>query len=134
MSAATPTLPTRPARWPYLVVTGLFVVFMAFGAALDLARTPDAIAFMTHLGYPVYFVRYIGTLKVLGLVAVVLPGWPRLKEWAYAGLFFDTTGALYSAIANGDTPDTWVPAALGVALMAASYGLYRRPAATAAQS
>lgn len=128
-SATSPTqaLAPRPLRrWPYLVVTGLLVAFIALGAVLDVAHHPEALAGIQHLGYPLYFVRYIGVLKLLGVAALLLPGYPRLKEWAYAGLFFDTTGALYSAIANGDAPATWLPAALGIALTLGSYYLHRR--------
>ncbi len=120
------------ARWPYWVVTGLLAVFIVLGAVLDVTHHPAALEGIQHLGYPVYFVRYIGVLKLLGVAVLLLPGWPRLKEWAYAGLFFDTTGALYSAIANGDTPDTWVPAALGIALTLGSYYLHRRRTAAPA--
>ncbi len=118
------------ARWPYWLVTGLLAAFIALGALLDVSRHPDALAGIKHLGYPDYFVRYIGILKLLGVATVLLPGpWPRLKEWAYAGLFFDTTGALYSAIATGDAPLAWLPAAVGIALTLGSYLLYHRRAA-----
>jgi hypothetical protein len=127
-----PTATQPVVRWPYWVVTGLLVAFIALGALLDVTHHPDALAGIEHLGYPVYFVRYIGVLKLLGVAALLLPGWPRLKEWAYAGLFFDTTGALYSAIANGDAPATWLPAFLGIALTLGSYFLYRRRAAATA--
>lgn len=127
LSAAAEVRAVRPAaRWPYWVVTGLLVAFIALGAVLDVMHHPEAVAGIQHLGYPLYFVRYIGVLKLLGVVAILLPGWPRLKEWAYAGLFFDTTGALYSAIANGDAPATWVPAILGIALTLGSYYLHHR--------
>ena len=134
VSTLSSSVAPQAARWPYWLVTGLLAVFMVLGALLDVSRHPDALAGIKHLGYPDYFVRYIGILKLLGVAAVLLPGaWPRLKEWAYAGLFFDTTGALYSAIATGDAPVTWLPAAVGIALTLGSYVLYqRRPAALAA--
>lgn len=113
-------------RWPYRLGTGVLVVYIALGALLDVARHPQAVAGIAHLGYPDYFVRYIGVLKLLGVAALLLPGWPRLKGWAYAGLFFDTTSALYSAIANGDAPAAWWPAALGIALVLLFYFLYSR--------
>lgn len=92
--------------WPYRVATGVLVAFIALGATLDLAHHPLAVAGIPHLGYPLYFVRFIGAVKLLGVAALLLPGRPRLKEWAYAGLFFDTAGALYSAAAAGDPPLT----------------------------
>jgi hypothetical protein len=54
---------------------------------------------MSHLGYPDYFSQFIGVMKVLGVIVILIPGFRRLKEWAYAGLFFDLVGAIYSFIA-----------------------------------
>jgi hypothetical protein len=66
-----------------------------------------------------------GTAKILGVAAVLTPGPARLKEWAFAGLTFDLTGALYSHLSVGDPASAWMPAAIGLALMAASYVAYR---------
>jgi hypothetical protein len=90
----------------------------------DVSRAPPAVAGITHLGYPAYLVRYLGVLKLLAVAALFVRGRPRLTEWAYAGLFFDTSGALYSAAAVGDPVATWLPAAAGVALTLGSYALY----------
>jgi hypothetical protein len=57
---------------------------------------------MEHLGYPTYFMAVLGTWKVLGAIAVLAPRFPRLKEWAYAGMTFDLTGAVVSRAASGD--------------------------------
>ena len=57
---------------------------------------------MVRLGYPVYFVSILGFWKVLGFIAILVPRFPRLKEWAYAGIFFDLTGAAVSHVATGD--------------------------------
>jgi len=54
---------------------------------------------MNGLGYPDYVIRPLGILQVLGVIAILIPGYPRIKEWAYAGLFFDLAGATYSGIA-----------------------------------
>ena len=83
----------------YWIVTGLFGAFMLFTAIPDVLVMPDAVTFITGLGYPKYFVGFIGVAKVLGVIAIVVPRFPRLKEWAYAGLFFDLLGATYSQIA-----------------------------------
>ena len=80
----------------YWVTTLLFAAFMAFTAIPDILKVPDAVAFITKLGYPEYFVPFIGVAKVLGSIAIVVPGYPKLKEWAYAGLCFDLIGAVYS--------------------------------------
>jgi uncharacterized membrane protein YphA (DoxX/SURF4 family) len=57
---------------------------------------------MTHLGYPAYFMTILGFWKVLGGAAILLPGFPLLKEWAYAGMIFDLAGASASHVASGD--------------------------------
>jgi hypothetical protein len=61
--------------------------------------------FHDGLGYPIYFIRFISIAKVLGCIAILVPGFIRIKEWAYAGLFFDLTGAVYSGIAVSDKFD-----------------------------
>jgi hypothetical protein len=53
---------------------------------------------MTGLGYPVYILPFLGWAKILGVIAILVPGLPKIKEWAYAGLFFDLVGAWYSMI------------------------------------
>ena len=69
------------------------------GCVAELIRVPATIEGMEALGYPAYFVTIIGVWKVLGSVALLAPGFPRLKEWAYAGIFFNMTGACASHIA-----------------------------------
>ncbi|MFM9984773.1 MAG: DoxX family protein [Flavobacteriales bacterium] len=83
----------------YWTVTGLFTGFMISTAIPDIVKQPEAMQFIQALGYPDYFIPFIGVAKVLGAIAILLPWFPRLKEWAYAGLFFDLIGALYSLIA-----------------------------------
>jgi uncharacterized membrane protein YphA (DoxX/SURF4 family) len=75
---------------------------MLFTAIPDILCNTDAVTFMKdQLGYPLYFIPFIGVAKVLGAIALLVPGFPRIKEWAYAGLFFDLIGAVYSNIAFG---------------------------------
>jgi hypothetical protein len=52
------------------------------------------------LGYPVYFIQFISIAKVLGVIAILVPRFNRIKEWAYAGLFFDLIAAIYSGVAS----------------------------------
>lgn len=88
----------------YWTSTILFGGFMAFTAIPSLTGDKKSIEFMHDmLGYPLYFITFISVAKMLGAAAIIIPGVPsRLKEWAYAGLFFDIAGALYSVIAvNG---------------------------------
>ena len=85
----------------YWIFTGLFSALMVFSSIPDILNLPDAVTFMTMLGYPLYFTPFIGVAKLLGVIAILIPGFPRLKEWAYAGLVFDLIGATYSQMAMG---------------------------------
>lgn len=85
----------------YWIITGIFSAFMIFSAIPDILLSADAVTFITALGYPKYFIPFIGWAKLLGSIAILIPGFNRIKEWAYAGLFFDLFGAVYSAIAMG---------------------------------
>jgi hypothetical protein len=80
-----------------------------------------------RLGYPVYLLTILGTWKLLGVIALLIPKFPILKEWAYAGIFFTVTGAAFSHIASGDDSlKELAPACLYLVLIAASW--YSRPA------
>ncbi|MGH9441891.1 MAG: DoxX family protein [Thermoanaerobaculia bacterium] len=81
---------------------------------------------LTHLGYPAYLLILLGTWKILGVVAVLLPGFLRLKEWAYAGFVFLTTGAMFSHLASKDPLTSVFPALLLLILTITSW--YFRPA------
>lgn len=79
-----------------------------------------------HLGYPVYLLTLLGAWKILGVIVVLMPKFPLLKEWAYAGFFFVMSGAIFSHIASGDPVVEMLPALLLLALTAVSW--YFRPA------
>ena len=81
-----------------ILAAGLFAVP---GGAL-LARLPHFVHDMAHLGYPHYILSRMGLWKILGSVVILAPRLPRLKEWAYAGMIFDATGAAASRAALGD--------------------------------
>ncbi len=106
----------------YWAVTGLVAAAFAMGGAMDLAHGPQVMEGMTKLGYPLYFATILGTWKVLGALAIVLPRFPRLKEWAYAGMFFDLTGAAISHLAVHETNKVAAPLVL-LALVTASWAL-----------
>ncbi len=108
----------------YWIVTGLMSAFMVLGALMDVIKNPDAVTLIKHLGYPEYFIPFIGTMKILGVIAILIPRFPKLKEWAYAGLVFDTSGALYSHFSLADRPDKWIPAVLALILILVSYILF----------
>ena len=80
---------------------------------------------VTHLGYPAYLLTILGIWKVLGVVAVLVPKFPLLKEWAYAGFFFAMSGAVFSHIAIGDPVKEIFPAVLLLILTVVSW--YFRP-------
>jgi len=80
---------------------------------------------MTHLGYPIYLLTLLGGCKILGVIAILIPKFPVLKEWAYAGFFFILLGAIFSHIATGDAAKEILPALLLVVLMILSW--YFRP-------
>lgn len=82
----------------YWMTTGLLALGLPGGGGAELARYQPTVEGIVHLGYPVYFVTIIGTWKVLGGMALLAPRFPRLKEWAYAGVFFNMTGAAVSHV------------------------------------
>jgi hypothetical protein len=81
---------------------------------------------ITHLGYPVYFLTILSVWKILGVVTVLIPRFPVLKEWAYAGFFFAMSGAVYSHIASGDSARELFPSVLLLILTVVSW--HFRPA------
>lgn len=88
------------AYWATTVLTALLI---GSGGIMQVMRTPDAVAGIARLGYPVYFIVLLGVWKALGAVAIVAPRLPRLKEWAYAGIVFDLTGAAVSHAVSGSS-------------------------------
>lgn len=85
----------------YWATTALVVFELTTGGAWDILRVPQVRGLIERLGYPPYFLVILGTWKLFGAVALVIPKFPRLKEWAYAGVFFDLTGAVVSLFASG---------------------------------
>ena len=85
----------------YWVFTALFCVGMTFSGIQQLRQDPAMVLILGQLGYPKYFMTILGVWKLLGVIAVLIPGFKLLKEWAYAGFFFVMTGALVSHLACG---------------------------------
>jgi len=84
----------------YWIFTILFAALMIFSAVGGIQPTADAIKIMhDFLGYPIYFIQFISIAKLLGSLVILTPRFIRIKEWAYAGLFFDLAGAIYSGVA-----------------------------------
>lgn len=111
----------------YWIFTGLFAAFMLFSGVTNMMVTPESVDLIVkQLGYPEYFVFFVGLVKVLGVIAILVPGFPRVTEWAYAGLCFDLFSAIYSMIAAfGFKPDI-LGMALPVVLGVLSYVFYHK--------
>ena len=86
---------------------------------------PGSLESMTHLGYPASFVTILGVSKILGVVALLIPKFPLLKEWAYAGFFFMMCGAIFTHIAAGNSMIEIFPSLLLLILIVISW--YFRP-------
>ena len=87
----------------YWLATGLFCLAMAAGGTMNLLRVEPQQVAMEKLGYPGYLMTILGVAKLLGVIALLLPGLPLLKEWAYAGFTFDLLGASASHAFVGDS-------------------------------
>jgi len=110
----------------YWVATALFCLAMTAGGSMNLMRAEMQKEAMTALGYPDYLMTILGVAKILGVVALLIPGVPLLKEWAYAGFTFDLLGAAAShAFVSDPIAETIVPLVV-LAIAIASYCL--RPA------
>ena len=88
-------------RVAYWVCTALVVFFIGSGGLAYVMRVPDVVAGVVALGFPVYFIVLLGVWKVLGSIAILVPGFPLIKEWAYAGIMIDLTGAAVASMATG---------------------------------
>jgi ATP-dependent protease Clp ATPase subunit len=110
---------TRTKKALYWASTGLAALALAAIGAADLARVPNVMAGLAHLGYPTYLATIIGVWKLLAVATILAPGHRRLKEWAYAGLFFVLTGAATShAISRDPAGEVVFPLiSLGTVLM-----------------
>lgn len=85
----------------FWVFTGLFSAVMLMSTIPNILSSQEWVDVFNQLGYPLYLLPFLGVAKLLGIMALLIPGFPRIKEWAYAGLFFDLTGAVYSGLAVG---------------------------------
>ena len=117
----------------YWVVTGLMAVFMLMASVPDVLRATQAIEVFDRLGYPSYLLPFLGTAKCLGVAAVLLPRFPRVTEWAFAGLTFDLLGALYSHLSIGDPARVWSFPLLGLVLVTSAYAAFRGQAVASAE-
>ena len=111
----------------YWIFTGILAALMLFSSIPNIMSTAESIEIVTkHLGYPQYIIPFLGVAKLLGVIAILVPGFNRLKEWAYAGFTFDLAGAMYSSISVGDAFMNWFPLIIGFALIAVSYIYFQK--------
>jgi hypothetical protein len=90
----------------YWTFTILFCALMIFSSWSSILVNEDSVKLIHGmLGYPEYFIPFTGWAKLIGVIVLLIPGYRRIKEWAYAGLFFDLIGAVYSGIAVSQTFD-----------------------------
>jgi len=104
---------TKTTNILYWVFTIIFAGLMIFSSVGGIGPTQEVIdMFHTGLGYPIYFIQFISWAKIIGAITILIPGLNKtIKEWAYAGLFFDLLAATYSGVAASPKFD---PAILGM--------------------
>jgi hypothetical protein len=120
---------TKTKKIIYWIATAwlfLGMVATGFGQLLKSKTGQGGAESMAHLGYPVYLLTILGIWKILGVVAVLIPKFGLVKEWAYAGFFFAMSGAIFSHLAAGDSIIAILPGLLLLALTVVSW--YLRPA------
>src|SRR5437762_13909843 len=119
---------TKRNKIIYWIATIWLALGMVSTGAVQLFRGKEGqggLDMITHLGYPVYLLTILGVWKILGVIAVLIPRFPLLKEWAYAGFFFAMSGAVFSHLAIGDPMNEIFPSFLLLILTVVSW--YFRP-------
>jgi len=130
VSTPNPTVATRIGFW---ASTGLFSLMFALSGAMFLAGPAEVLASFRHLGYPDYFRYLLGTAKLLGVAALLVPPpSPVLREWAYAGFAFTCIAAAASHVMSGDPAGKVFGPMLAMGLLMTSYFTRRRVAHPAA--
>ncbi|MEO5942034.1 MAG: DoxX family protein [Ferruginibacter sp.] len=110
----------------YWITTALILAMMLFSAASSYIENPEGTKMMEAIGYRPYVLHFLALAKILGIIAILTPGFPRLKEWAYAGFTFDLIGATYSFYASGFAFKDWAFMAVLIAILVCSYILYHK--------
>lgn len=110
----------------YWIATIWLSLGMALTGIVQLLQIKDEADLFTRLGYPVYLLTILGVWKLLGVIAVLVPKFPVLKEWAYAGFFFVMSGAVISHLAVNDPVKELFSPVLLLVLTGVSW--YSRPA------
>lgn len=109
----------------YWIATAWLALGMLSTGIVQLLKVKSETDFIINLGYPPYFLTILGISKVVGVVVVLVPKFPLLKEWAYAGFFFTMSGAIFSHVASGSSINELFPPLLLLILTVVSW--YFRP-------
>jgi len=117
---------TKRNKIIYWIATIWLAVGMASTGIVQFIKTKEEVELMTRLGYPIYFLTLIGLWKILGVITILIPKFPLLKEWAYAGFFFAMSGAVFSHLASGSEAKEFFGPLLLLILTIVSW--YFRPA------
>ena len=115
---------TKIIYWICTVLVIAMMLFSAYGTFF--IHSPDGDKVMAQIQIPMYLMKMLAIGKVLGAIAILVPGYPRIKEWAYAGYFFDLAGATFCFIATGSPVAGWMPMAVFAALTLGSYFTYHK--------
>jgi len=111
----------------YWIATGLILALMLFSAVgTFFIHDPKTMEKMAPLGYPAYVMQMLAVAKLLGIIAILVPGFPRIKEWAYAGFTFDMLGATISMIVTGFAVADWAQMFIFLGILAVSYIYYHK--------
>lgn len=114
----------------YWIVTALFCLMMTGSAVSQVFSSKDALSVMDALRLPAYLLPFLGTAKILGVIALLIPGRHLWKEWAYAGFLFDLAGATFCMIAVGGAFAQWGFMLVPISVLGWSYICFRRIRAT----
>jgi len=117
---------TKRNKIIYWISTIWLALGMLSSGMVQLFKVKAEVDFIINMGYPIYFLTIIGIWKILGVVALLIPKFHLLKEWAYAGFFFAMSGAVFSHIASGNSVNEIAPPLLLLILTVVSW--YFRPA------
>jgi hypothetical protein len=107
----------------YWVCTVVIALAIGSGGAAQAFRVPQNVEGMTALGYPLHFIVLLGVWKMLGAVTLLAPGLRLVKEWAYAGIFIDLSGAVVASAANGGAAFHIIAPLVLIGFLAASWAL-----------
>ncbi|MGZ3776319.1 MAG: DoxX family protein [Mucilaginibacter sp.] len=117
---------TKIIYWICTVLVILMMLYSSYGTFF--IHNADSDKIMQQIAIPMYLMQFLAVAKVLGAIVILVPGYPRLKEWAYAGYFFDLLGATYCFFYNSSKfpPGSWAPMLVFVALLLGSYFTYHK--------